>query len=481
MSTAAKVGGFFLIVLILGAILVWQIEGFRIGGPAVRTYHVRLDNATGLEKGAKVRMAGVPVGTVKDIALSEDNKAIVEIQIDDPNVQLRKGASAVLESKGLIGDQYVELSPGPFRGETLPEGSTIQGEVPVSFDEITKLAKDIGEELKTISRNVSGALDQASLEDIVDNVRYITEQVRLIVENNRSDVNETVANMKNFSASITAFAERIDKLLIRNEGNVDESLANIREITTKLQTTADNLNQITGKVTSGEGTVGKLIESDETHKNLNEALLAVKEGVGTLNETLGGAKKLKVDLETRAEYYSRDGEDSGQGWLYVDLLPQDKARFYRVGLSSPPFGRRVEETITETTINPNGTVERTTTQKVTNKDQLTVTALVGYRWKQFTGSAGLIDSRGGGMLTYSTLEDRLKFAAELFDFSRDDYAAHAKISARWYLSPSVYVVTGWDDFLNTSRKADSFTLGAGVRWSADEEKFLLSAAPLALP
>jgi phospholipid/cholesterol/gamma-HCH transport system substrate-binding protein len=481
MSTAAKVGAFFLIVLVLGAILIWQIEGLRIGGQGVRTYTVKLSNATGLEKGAKVRMAGVPVGTVKEITLSPDNQALVEIEIDDPNVELRKGASAVLESKGLIGDQYVELNPGPVRGQTLPEGSTISGEVPVGFDEITKLAKEIGEELRTISQNVSGALDRESLDDIVANVRYITEQVRLIVDANHAGIDETVTNMREFSASITAFAERIDKLLVRNEGNVDTSLANIKEITDKLTMTADNLNKITTKVESGEGTVGKLIESDETHKNLNEALVAVKEGVGTLNKAIGGATKLGVDIETRAEYYSRNGEDSGQGWLFVDLLPENKPRFYRLGLSSPPFGRRVETTITETTVNPNGTVETTTTQRVENKDQLTVTALVGYRWKSFTGAAGLIDSRGGGMLTYATLENRLKFAAELYDFSRDDYAAHAKVSARWYLSPSIYVVTGWDDFLNTDRKADSFTLGAGIRWSADEEKFLLSAAPLALP
>ena len=55
--------------------------------------------------------------------------------------------------------------------------------------------------------------------------------------------------------------------------------------------------------------------------------------------------------------------------------------------------------------------------------------------------------------------------------------AHAKVSTRYYFSPSVYVTGGWDDFLNRSRKTDSIFLGAGLRWSDDDIKYLLSSLP----
>jgi hypothetical protein len=42
----------------------------------------------------------------------------------------------------------------------------------------------------------------------------------------------------------------------------------------------------------------------------------------------------------------------------------------------------------------------------------------------------------------------------------------------------VYLTGGWDDFLNTSRKADSIFLGAGVRWTDDEIKYLLGSVPV---
>ena len=50
----------------------------------------------------------------------------------------------------------------------------------------------------------------------------------------------------------------------------------------------------------GEGTVGKLIQSDETHQNLNDALVAVKEGVSTLNHTLSAANKIQFDFGMRS-------------------------------------------------------------------------------------------------------------------------------------------------------------------------------------
>jgi phospholipid/cholesterol/gamma-HCH transport system substrate-binding protein len=76
------------------------------------------------------------------------------------------------------------------------------------------------------------------------------------------------------------------------------------------------------------------------------------------------------------------------------------------------------------------------------------------------------------------LKDRLRFSAELFDFSRPgEYTAHAKVSTRYFFSPSVYITGGWDDFLNHARKADSLFLGAGLRWSDDDIKYLLSSIP----
>jgi len=481
MNAAAKVGAFFVVVLVLAAILVWQIQGLRIGKGHAKRVSVEFPDIAGLNEKSTVRISGVPVGKVAKIHLGKSGKgAIVDLDIDNPDVDLRLGASASVANLGLLGEKYVELVPGPIGKPSLPEGSTIQGEVPVSFDEITKLARDIEKDIKGISSNLNtslgGPAGEERLKTIVENVRVITDDIRVMVAANRGNVDATLGNFREFSAMMTKLVERIDRLVESNQSNVTASISNIKEISQKLETTADNLNEITGRIREGKGTVGKLIESEETHKNLNDALIAVKEGVGGLNKALGTASKIKLDLGLRAEYLGRSS--AGKGYLTVNINKENSPQFYEIEIANQTPGRRVS-TLTEDTITfPDGHKETYTIDKQEYKDELSITALFGYNLGNLSGRAGLIESRGGGALDYRTLKDRLRFSAELFDFNRpENLSAHAKVSTRFYFSPSVYVVGGWDDLLNHTRKADSLFLGAGVRWSDDEIKYLLSSVP----
>ena len=307
-------------------------------------------------------------------------------------------------------------------------------------------------------------------------MRLISEQVRAIVESNRAGVDATIANFREFSSAMKELVSRVDSLVAANEGNVSQGLSNIREISGKLETTTDNLNQITGKIREGEGTVGKLVQSEETHKNLNDALVAVKEGVAGLNKALGAAARMKIDLGVRSEYLASSAK--GKAYFTLDVDPQDSPRFYRVELSSQPLGKRTSSTTTVRTVFPDGHVEQTITDTQELKDEFAISALFGYRWKEFGIRAGLLESRGGGGLDYMTLKDRLRFSADLWDFNRPGYSAHAKLTSRYYFSPSVFVTGGWDDFLNRNRRADSLFFGAGLRWSDDDIKYLLGTIPI---
>ena len=395
-------------------------------------------------------------------------------------MELRQGASASVASLGLLGEKYVELVPGPVGAAELPEGTTLKGDLPVSFDQITKLARDIEVDVKDITRNLSQSLGgpqgEERLRTIVENIRVISDDLRLMVAANRGNVDATVANLREFSQGMTQLVDRLDKLIASNQANVTQGIANIKDVTGKLETTADNVNQITGKIKEGEGTVGKLVQSEETHKNLNEALVAVKEGVAGLNKALGTVGKIKIDLGLRSEMLTRFSK--GKAYFTLDIDPPDERHFYRVELSSQPFGRRINDTIVTRTTFPDGHTEVTTADTTEYKDDFAISALFGYRWKDLTLRAGVIESKGGAGLDYALLKNRLRFSADMWDFNHPDFSAHGKLTGRYYFSPSVFVTGGWDDFLNHSRGADSLFFGAGLRWSDDDIKYLLGSIPI---
>jgi len=479
MSAAAKVGAFFVVALVLAGLFIWRIEDLRIGRGKAQRISVEFKDVAGLDAKSTVRVAGVRVGKVRRIRIDKSTgNAVVDMDID-ADVDLRQGASASIANLGLLGEKYVELVAGPVGSPALPEGTTLRGDVPVSFDQITRLARDIEIDIKGISKNLNESLGgpqgEERLRTIVENVRVITDDLRVLVASNRGNVDTTIGNFKEFSDAMIQLVDRIDRLVESNQANVTQGIANIREISQKLETTADNLNDITGRIKEGKGTVGKLIESDETHKNLNDALVAVKEGVGGLNKALGAAGKIKLDLGMRAEYLSR--VNNGKGYMTVNINKENSPQFYQLELSTQPLGRRTRTITTDTTTFPDGHREVSTVESVQLKDELAITALFGYNMGNLTGRAGIIESRGGAAIDYRLMRDRLRFTGELFDFSRQDLSAHGKISARYYFSPSVYVTGGWDDFLNHKSKADSLFMGAGIRWTDDEIKYLLGSAP----
>ena len=490
MSTAAKVGAFFLAVLVIAGLLIWKIEGIRVGKGKPRTVTAEFRDVAGLDEKSTVRVAGVRVGKVGKIRVDpQTGKAIVELEID-PGVELRQGAVPQIANLGLLGEKYVELYPGPAGAPPLPQGAMLKGDVPVSFDEITRLARDIEVQIRDISTNLNKSLGgpegEERLRTIVDNVKIITDDLRILVANNKGNVDQTVANFKEFSAMMTKLVDRVDRLVAANTENVTQGIANVRDVSKKLETTADNLNQITGKIQSGQGTVGKLVQSDETSNKLNDALVAVKEGVSDLTNVIGRTKKTHFDFGFRGEWLTENQRllenrtgGGGKGYFTLDIEPPDSPRFYRLELSTQPRGRRVDtQNVYEITF-PDGHTEVFTVNRTEFKDELAIGAMVGWRWNQFTLRGGLIESRGGGGIDYATLRNRLRFSADMWDFNRpQDFAPHAKISTRYYFSPSVYVTGGWDDFLNTSRKADSLFFGAGIRWTDDDIKYLLGSIPI---
>jgi len=476
-SAVAKVGLFFLVAIILAGILIFKIEDLRFGKKAGKTVSIVFKDVAGLDNKAAVRVAGVRVGKVTRIKLIE-GRAYVQVELDS-DVELRQGASAAIANLGMLGEKYLELIPGPIGAPTLPEDSVLTGNQAVSFDQVTKLAHDIELDVKEITGSLRGALGgpegEQTTRAIVANIERITEELKVIVATNHENVDATIANFREFSHEMTRLADRIDALVAANSTNTTATISNIKEISDKLQHTADNLNAITDKVNTGKGTVGQLINSDETSRNLNDALVSVKEGVGTLNKTLGRASKIKIDLGLRAEYLSASSKE--KGYLTADIIP-DPEHFYRLEVANEPFGKRSFTTNVITTTFPDGHQETTTIQNQKFEDTYAFSALFGFNFGNLTLRAGMEESRGGGGVDYALLNKRLRFSFDMWDFARQDYTAHAKIGSRWYFSPSIYATAGWDDFLNRRRKIDSVFFGAGVRWNDDDLKLLLGSVPL---
>ena len=117
------------------------------GGPVpLKPKGYRVDasfaEASQLSTEADVRISGVPVGKVKVIeADNETGRSVVTIELDAKYAPLPSDARAILRQKTLLGETYVELTPGTRQAPTIPEGGSLaEGNVSetVELDEILR-------------------------------------------------------------------------------------------------------------------------------------------------------------------------------------------------------------------------------------------------------------------------------------------------------------------------------------------------------
>ncbi|HUP46433.1 MAG TPA: hypothetical protein VM779_13090, partial [Thermoanaerobaculia bacterium] len=424
----------------------------------------------------------------------------------DADVPLFENASARIANLGLLGEKYVELDSGdPRRQAMTGEQVVLPGTQPASIDDVTTQVSEIATDVKAITESMrsvmAGPTGEQRLEDIVENVRLITAQVRELIAVNRVNVDATLENMRAITADLRTEIPRIAASLERaadsiggtvgdNREDLRRVVENLRGLSSDLRVTAENLNSITGQVKSGEGTMGKLFYSDEAHDRLVAALGSVDSGVTELRDTLGRVTRMELDLGVKADYYA-GMNDSSEGVenlggktrsaVTLHLVPNPKNnRFFHIELSDTPRGDREDKVVIETTIDQFGN-ETTSTVKTTKFDRdFQISAQAGWVLDNLALRIGLFESSGGVGADYR-FNDRLRVTGEAFDFGgRRDDNPHVRLFGEYTIrkekphTPRLFVTSGIDNPLNDT----AFIIGGGVRWRDDDLKYLLGSIPL---
>ena len=118
------VGLFLLVGCAAIAFLSVSVGGATYRGPGGLELFVTFDQVGGLKPRAPVVIGGVKVGQVKSILLDEDLRARVGLDVDG-KLRLPTDTSASILTAGVLGDQYVELTPGGAE-ESLGPGDEIE-------------------------------------------------------------------------------------------------------------------------------------------------------------------------------------------------------------------------------------------------------------------------------------------------------------------------------------------------------------------
>ncbi len=121
-SDAVKLLVFVVVTTVATSLLVVTIGNLSFGPE--HEYKAVFSDATGVVKGDDVRIAGVKVGTVKDIDIHERTEALVTFTVDE-DAQVTAGTKAAVRYRNLVGQRYIALTQGVGSPSILRDGATI--------------------------------------------------------------------------------------------------------------------------------------------------------------------------------------------------------------------------------------------------------------------------------------------------------------------------------------------------------------------
>lgn len=133
-NTEVVVGFFLLLGLLALGYLAVKLGKMEVVGSSGYTVQATFSNVAGLRVGTSVEIAGVDIGWVEGISL-KNYQAVVAFRIKD-GVQLPEDSIASIRTKGLIGEQFVRISPGGAERNLQPGDEIKETEPPVDIMEL---------------------------------------------------------------------------------------------------------------------------------------------------------------------------------------------------------------------------------------------------------------------------------------------------------------------------------------------------------
>lgn len=135
-NVETAVGVFMVIGFLCFAWLSVKLGDVNLFGGRSYSLKARFGSVSGLKEGAVVEIAGVRIGKVAAIRLHPDDyEAVVEMALDH-GVKISEDSIASIRTAGIIGDRYVNISPGGMEQSIAPGGEIVETESAINLEEL---------------------------------------------------------------------------------------------------------------------------------------------------------------------------------------------------------------------------------------------------------------------------------------------------------------------------------------------------------
>lgn len=291
-----KVG---LFVVLMAAVLYIgfnYLRGLAVFSP-LNTYYVKYQNVSGLNKGDRIILNGLDVGSVIERKFSNDqyNEIIVTLAIDK-TIKMTDSTYARLAKPDFLGGIEIQLILNPGGTRLLQSGDTLVGEIDGGIAElITQEGLSAANSLSALVNRINAVLEP--FENRADTIALAIDNFKKLSDGLIATTDLAQGSLEQFNLKM----EFVTDSLVAAMGGIKPLMAEYQKLGEKLNTVdiesrlikIDSVligtEQFLSRLNSDEGTLGKLMTSDSLYN--------------TLNRTMADLDSLFIDLRYNPKRY----------------------------------------------------------------------------------------------------------------------------------------------------------------------------------
>lgn len=490
------VGLFVLMALAVLAYMSFKIGAFRFDRIKYNTYSITFQDVSGLSRKANVKIAGVTVGWVEDLELTDNGQAIATIMIHS-NYIMHTDAYAIVRQDGLLGSKYLEIISGNPLLPKLQAGKNLKN-APVqqaSIDEILQQVQSITRHIEAITATLEHSFctgqSNGNVKNFFENLNHTAERLASLsttldqatgnkinlenlfkIGNNVNRISDQLEQsvFPSFQESIEKISRVFDRDFNRVASKLETSVDTLEQTCQQVCTSFKSVESIAEKIDNGNGLIGNLINDDQICTDIKYATQGIKSCFQRVSN-IG----MTFDTHFESLYHSAQCFDfhDNKGYLDIRIHPND-SHFYIIQLASSEKGiiKREDRSYNFSDRDTKNSIDL---EKLDLPDWARVkwqyfcehetfkrnTLKVGVQFGKIFGNValrfGLFDGYFAGIGTDLIIPlgtDKLRWLMtfEAYDFRGlnrvHDHRPHVKWLNRIYCMHNMYAVFGADDFVS---------------------------------
>lgn len=241
-------------------------------------------NINGLRPGAPVWLYGIEVGNVDNIKLVDSGTVVTASVLKKHFSIIKQDAVVHIMTMGLLGDKYLEISPGSETAPSLRPGGQIQGKESIGFEQIMSSFSTSLSHIEHLAKNMEALVNDfhssdGTLSRLINDPELYNEMTETTKQ-----LMSLVSQINNSNGSFMEFVEN-------------------PELYDNLASASKKFDQVITKIDSGNGLAASLVDDTTMAEEFNEVMSSLKETSERFSETASSMDSLLTDVKKNPRKY----------------------------------------------------------------------------------------------------------------------------------------------------------------------------------